>query len=91
MKIFMISPSYGSKIGGAENQLSKLYKKLIRYNKVKIFSKKSEKCSNFLYPANYLLKIILGIIVNQFNIIHIHTFSSPIGLFLCVIYYLIKK
>jgi glycosyltransferase involved in cell wall biosynthesis len=77
MKILMISPSYGSKIGGAENQLKKLYKKLIVNNEVKIFSKKTAKCSNFLYPINYLFKIFLRIIINQFDIIHVHTFSSP--------------
>ena len=73
----MISPSYGLKIGGAENQLNKLYKRLIANNEVKISSKKSEKCSDFLYPINYLFKIFLRIILNQFHIIHIHTFSSP--------------
>ena len=76
MKILMISPSYGSKVGGAENQLKKLHKKLDNKN-IHIFSKKTSSCSDFFYPYNFNFKILRHIVKKNYNIIHIHTFSSP--------------
>ena len=72
----MISPSYGSKIGGAENQLKKLCQKLNNKN-INIFSKKSSNCSDFFYPYNFNFKILKYVIKKNYEIIHIHTFSSP--------------
>ena len=72
----MVSPSYDSNIGGAENQLKKLLN-LLKKENVTIISKKTEKCNNLLYPYNFHLKTLFSIIKNKYKIIHIHTFSSP--------------
>lgn len=77
MKVLMVSPSYGLNIGGAEIQLSKIQKRLDNSIETKIISKKSTKCSNTLYPFNYIFKLILYLFRNKIDIIHIHTFSSP--------------
>lgn len=56
MKILMISPSYGSKVGGAENQLKKLHQKLNNKD-IHIFSKK---------PLIVLIFFILTILILKF-------------------------
>lgn len=74
----MISPSYGLGVGGAENQLNKLYNSLKKnLIDVTIISKKKLNCSNLFYPFNFYLKCLMQIIIRKSNIIHIHTFSSP--------------
>lgn len=94
MSVLMISPSYGSKIGGAEIQLKKLYKILKNNNdKIDIFiiSKKSLACSDLLYPYNFYVKSLMQIIKKKINIIHIHTFSSPAWIFAFFNFFLKKK
>lgn len=73
MKILMVSPSFGIKNGGAENQLKILKKNLATYNNYKIINKSK----TIFYPFGYLLKIFNEILKSQYDIIHIHTFNSP--------------
>ena len=75
MKVLMVSPSYGLKIGGAEIQLNKL-KRLDNSIETKII--KITKCSNTLYPFNYIFKLILYLFRNKIDIIHIHIFFSSL-------------
>jgi len=73
MKILMVSPSFGIKNGGAENQLKILKKNLAKCNNYKIISKSK----TVFYPFGYLIKIFNEITKLRYDIIHIHTFNSP--------------